>query len=117
MIFYYSPSCEGASRIESLLMGVREHVWRKRRQASLRHLTCLQQPGSAGAVGSRPGTPGATRSEAPRVRLLVNTLECTIDPAKAKRLFHRIVVGNSGLPVGLFVVDQPDLLVIPVVFG
>src|SRR5712692_4587875 len=98
-------------------MGVQAQVWWKRRQPSFRHLACWQQPGNAGAVGSRPGTPGTTRSEAPRVRLLVNTLECTIDPAKAKRLFHRIVVGNAGLPGGLFVVDQPDLLVIPVVFG
>src|SRR5215831_1078797 len=97
-------------------MEVQTQVWRKRRQASLRHLTCSQQPGNAGAVGSRPGTPGTTRSEAPRVCLLVDTLDCTIDPTKAKCLFHRIIVGNAGLPGGLFIVDQPDLHVITVVF-
>src|SRR5215469_2016518 len=105
------------SRIESLLMGVRAQVWRERCQARFRHMALLQQPRNAGAIGSRPGTPGTARSETSRVCLLVDSLDRAIDPAKTQRLLHRIIVGDAGLSGGFFVVDQPDFLAIPVVLS
>src|SRR5438105_4040892 len=80
------------TRTEPLLMQVRAQVCWKRCQTYLRHLPLLQQPGNTGAIGSRPRTPGTARSEASRVRLLVDTLDRAIDPAETQCLFHRIIV-------------------------
>src|SRR5258708_35381157 len=72
----------------------------------------MQQAGNALAIGIRPGAFRATRCKAPGVGFLVAALVDAIDPTEAQGLFNRLLIGNARFSSGLLVIDQPDFLVI-----
>src|SRR2546425_11934004 len=85
-------------------------------QSCLGHTPFAQQARNTLSVGIRPGAFGTTRCKAPCIGILVDAPGLAVNPSKAQRLFYRLLVGNACFSRSLLVVDQPDFLVVAMVF-